>query len=83
MPLRETVERSLACFDPPLRHPGDVGHRARPEGGLSGPDSLLPEPRDLALDLTDGGELAQWRLHERPSRCISSSDPCGPQVPAA
>ncbi len=48
------------------------------------------QPRELALDRGDrdvrpapvGLDDAQWRRHDRPSRCNSSSDALGPHVPA-
>ena len=81
--LRETREDALRRADPLGRRPDEVGHRARAE--LRNAVGLLAAalPRELPLDLGDDAHVPpQCLRHERPSRCTSSSDRAGPQLPA-
>jgi len=76
---------------PLRRRPRDVRHHRRAQVRLRPRvRRLVPQSRQLALDLGDADVLArpvvlcrQWRRHDRPSRCNSSSEADGPHVPAA
>ena len=53
MPLGEPREDAPRSGQPTLRRPHDVGHRARPEGGLAFRLLAAARPRQLPLDLRD------------------------------